>query len=626
MTGRKGAAAKKSDTSLYKQKPKTVKRNAKVLEFKANKNALDKNSSIRGDFLRKELFIKVLFHIGSIIRHGIKKFILILSSLMEVVIKPGLKKITQMWLSIWGAALKPGLKKNKQLWLIIWRAVLIPGLKKITQLWLIIWRAMLKPGLKRITRMCLSIWGAAIKPGVKRFVQVWRSLCDFFEESRKLWIFITAGALIISICAIYEINAKIAYEYMYIGKMLGTVKDKNVVLSTVELVGNKLSDAYGAEIKIDPEKDISFNRIYLNDESIDDSDTVLQRLTYMKDMKVTGYVLLADGNELATFDSRDTAENFLEMVQQEFIGTTGKDLEYIDIGFSEDIKIKEIDTKLTDLQKPESILERVLTGDVVQRYHTVEKGETLSGIAKENGIKTQEIMDMNPEIIPERLQIGQEVKLEMLEPFLNVQTTEIATYIEKVPFEIIYENTSTMYKGEQTVKVQGTKGEREVTAEIIRRNGLESDRIELESITLIEPSSQVVLVGAKDLPPLIGKGYFKYPIRGGKLTSRFGKRGGRMHTGLDLAAPYGTHIYAADGGKVVSAGWRGSLGWAIVIDHGGNRQTLYGHCSKLLVKAGEKVAQGQYIANLGNSGKSTGPHVHFEVHINGVPKNPLDYL
>jgi murein DD-endopeptidase MepM/ murein hydrolase activator NlpD len=223
------------------------------------------------------------------------------------------------------------------------------------------------------------------------------------------------------------------------------------------------------------------------------------------------------------------------------------------------------------------------------------------------------------------MQIGQEIKLERIVPLLTVETKEIVTYAEAVPFEIIYENTSAMFQGEQTIKLAGVNGERLVRAEITKQNGVETSKNEISSAAVSAPSSQIMLVGTKEVPPLIGLGYFEYPTRG-KLTSRFGTRWGRMHAGIDLAASTGTPIRAADGGKVTFAGWNGAYGYSVIIDHGGNRTTLYGHCSKLLVSAGESVYQGQHIANVGNTGRSTGPHLHFEIRVNGVAKNPLNYL
>jgi murein DD-endopeptidase MepM/ murein hydrolase activator NlpD len=484
------------------------------------------------------------------------------------------------------------------------------------------------PPLRRlgglVARLAGQASGAAAR-AARAAARRWHGACDAAERHKKAFLGLSAVVTAVAVCAAYVVNAHTAYEYMYNGKTLGLVKDKSVVLRTVALVGSKLSEAYGANIVIDAEADITFNKVFLDKVEADDAEDVLRQLTYMKDMKVIGYVLVADGNELAVFDSRETAQKLLESVQQSFIEAESGDKEYLNVGFSEDITIAEVDTRLANLDNLDQVLDHVMTGDVVQRYHVVEKGETLSGIAKENGIKTAEIMALNPEVTPEKLMIGQEVKLEKLEPLLTVETTEVATYNEAVPYEIVYEDTSAMYKGEQTVKLAGKKGERQVTAEITRQNGVETGKKELASVVLSEPTNQVVLVGSKETPPLIGLGNFKYPVRG-RLTSRFGPRWGRMHNGIDLAAPTGTKIYAADGGKVVSAGWAGSLGYTVKIDHGANRQTVYGHCSKLFVKAGDKVYQGQHIANVGNTGNSTGSHLHFEVHINGVVKNPLNYL
>ena len=115
------------------------------------------------------------------------------------------------------------------------------------------------------------------------------------------------------------------------------------------------------------------------------------------------------------------------------------------------------------------------------------------------------------------------------------------------------------------------------------------------------------------------------PTRG-RLTSRFGLRWGRLHKGIDIAARIGAPVYAADGGKVVFSGTQGAYGRIIVIDHGGGTQTAYAHNSKLLVSRGQRVHKGQKIAEVGNTGRSTGPHLHFEVRKNGSPVNPLKYV
>ncbi len=118
---------------------------------------------------------------------------------------------------------------------------------------------------------------------------------------------------------------------------------------------------------------------------------------------------------------------------------------------------------------------------------------------------------------------------------------------------------------------------------------------------------------------------FVWPVHG-VLTSGYGWRWGRMHEGIDLAVSNGTPVVAAASGTVIVAGWLGGYGNLVVVDHGNGVATAYGHNTTVTVGYGQSVAQGQLIAYSGNTGNSTGPHVHFEVRINGAPVDPLGYL
>ena len=118
---------------------------------------------------------------------------------------------------------------------------------------------------------------------------------------------------------------------------------------------------------------------------------------------------------------------------------------------------------------------------------------------------------------------------------------------------------------------------------------------------------------------------FVWPVHG-VLTSPYGWRWGRMHEGIDLAVSSGTPVVAAAAGTVIVAGWLGGYGNLVVVDHGNGISTAYGHNTSVAVGVGQSVAQGQLVAYSGNTGHSTGPHVHFEVRVNGSPVDPLGYL
>jgi len=118
---------------------------------------------------------------------------------------------------------------------------------------------------------------------------------------------------------------------------------------------------------------------------------------------------------------------------------------------------------------------------------------------------------------------------------------------------------------------------------------------------------------------------FVWPVSG-PVVSGFGMRWGRMHEGIDIAAGMGTPVHAAAAGTVIHAGWLGGYGNLVVLDHGDGLATAYAHASALLVVVGQSVSQGETVSLVGSTGHSTGPHLHFEVRVNGVAVDPLLYL
>ena len=126
-------------------------------------------------------------------------------------------------------------------------------------------------------------------------------------------------------------------------------------------------------------------------------------------------------------------------------------------------------------------------------------------------------------------------------------------------------------------------------------------------------------------PSAGGSDRLAWPVRA-PVTSGFGPRWGRQHSGIDLGAAQGTPVKAAAGGRVKSSSFQGGYGNLVVIQHANGTETRYAHLSSLGVRAGDTVSAGQVVGRVGSTGHSTGPHLHFEVRVNGRPRDPIDHL
>lgn len=209
---------------------------------------------------------------------------------------------------------------------------------------------------------------------------------------------------------------------------------------------------------------------------------------------------------------------------------------------------------------------------------------------------------------------------------VDLLTKEIVVYDMPVAYQTETVEDASMYEDEKEVVTPGVTGYETVVAYLTRINGDETGRIVLNESVKTEPVNEVVKVGTKKRPSSAPTGTYIKPCSG-SFSSGYGRRWGRTHTGVDLAAPAGTPIYAADGGTVTYAQYNASgYGNLIKISHGGSTETYYGHCSKILVSVGDKVAQGQLIGLVGSTGRSTGNHLHFEIRFGGNPVNPWPYI
>ncbi len=304
------------------------------------------------------------------------------------------------------------------------------------------------------------------------------------------------------------------------------------------------------------------------------------------------------------------------------------ELGILSMNFAQEVEIVETYLPESQLKPVEQAIEEVTKEQETVTTYEVVSGDTLSEISLKVNIPLDDLIAMNETLENENsmIRVGDELIITVPEPELSVKYQE-ENYVEEVyDADVIYVDEDSWYTNQTQVLQQPSSGFRKVIAVTSYLDNKVVDREIIKEEIVMEAVPKIVKRGTR-IPPT----YIK-PISGGRLSSGYGKRSrptkgaSTFHKGVDWAVPTGTAVYASCGGTVAKAGWGSGYGYVVYINHEDGRQTRYGHLSKVLVKAGQTVKQGEKIALSGNTGVSTGSHLHFEILINGVQKNPLNYL
>ena len=297
------------------------------------------------------------------------------------------------------------------------------------------------------------------------------------------------------------------------------------------------------------------------------------------------------------------------------------------MAFGEKVEISEAYVSKSLITSPEEAADQITKESEKNEIYVVQSGDTLSTIANGHGLYVKDVLALNSGLTERTmLHIGDEIIITVPQPELTIMTVEQSTYEEEYFAEVEYVYNDNWYTTKSVVLQEQEAGYHEVTALITKRNGTEESREMIDEVVLKEPVKKIVEVGTQTPPT-----YIK-PLSGGRQTSGFGRRkaptkgASTNHKAIDWATPTGTAIWASSGGTVSVAGWQSGYGYVVYINHPDGNQTRYGHLSKILVSPGQKVKQGQKIALSGNTGRSTGPHLHFELRVNGTPGNPYNYF
>lgn len=313
---------------------------------------------------------------------------------------------------------------------------------------------------------------------------------------------------------------------------------------------------------------------------------------------------------------------------------TGDDFDDYELGlksvnFAEEVEIVEAYLPQNQISTLEQAVEEVIKEQETPSEYTIQSGDTLSEIAIKVNIPIDKIVELNSDKLEDEnstIREGDKLIITVPEPELSVERMEEKYYEEIYDADIIYIENDEWYTTQTKVHQQPSAGFRKIVADVYYLNDKEVSREILKEEVVMEAVPKIVERGTK-IPPT----YIK-PISGGRLSSGFGRRSrptkgaSTYHKGVDWAVPTGTSVYASCGGTVAKAGWGSGYGYVVYINHEDGRQTRYAHLSKVLVKSGQSVRQGDRIALSGNTGISSGPHLHFEILIGGSQVNPLKYL
>lgn len=419
---------------------------------------------------------------------------------------------------------------------------------------------------------------------------------------------------------INEINTR-AFTVKLGEEKIGIVRNEEEALKIMEGIREDISNTYGAEGVLD--KELTFETVHVKDELITHKSDLKKNIESRIDFLVSGITIRINGEDMGFVKSEQEAKSIIDEIKSPFMESIEGKVKEVKI--LEDVLMVKSQSPINMVSDHDDLVEFIRLGGEEIKTHTVEVGESFWTIAMMYHTSVEELIEANKDLNPNKLKPGDEVRLLVPTSKLTVQVVEEVEFNRAVDFETIVETSDSMYTNQSKVKVEGIKGESHIVENRVKENGIIVNKEVVSEEIIKEPVNQILVKGTKEVPKTAATGVFMMPTRG-RFTSGYGQRWGRMHRGIDIAASVGTPIYAADGGTVTHSGWQGTYGYMVEINHGNGYVTRYAHASKLLVSKGTKVYKGQHIANVGNTGRSTGPHLHLEVLKNGAYVNPSKYV
>ncbi len=455
------------------------------------------------------------------------------------------------------------------------------------------------------------------------------------------WVLPIASCIFLFNVINFANNQAYAIKLTVNGHFIGYIDDESIFNSAEKAVQKRINFT-GSNTRV-----ISFEPAYeiaasgygttLNENQLTD-----KILGLISDDIADGYGMYIGDDYYGTLSEHESVDRALASVLDQYRSDSEKE----NVAFDKEISFVPGKYMIDSFVGETDMIKLLTSNKKVAAYYTVVDGDSPSAICDKVDMTYEELAALNPGFSASyAVYGGQKIKISQEEPFLSVIITREEHYTEEFAYETEYVDDFSYFKGDKYEQQKGRNGERAVVANVSYINGVEVNRHILSRTVTKEPVKCIFSVGTK---PRMANSAPAQTVEAGEYLWPVGNAGGRIsclpwmakggyrhsysgHKGLDIATPIGTPIYAAGTGTitVIKDQWHsGGYGNLIVIRHDDGKETYYAHLDSFssTIFVGKRVTMGEGIAYSGNTGRSDGPHLHFEVRINGIPQYPPDYL
>ncbi len=449
-----------------------------------------------------------------------------------------------------------------------------------------------------------------------------KSVYESFKISLKAknirasyYILTSSLFLIISLAMFHYLNNYV-YVVMVDDREIGVVQDAKDIELFVDDLTERCGELYGMHIK--PGKKIALIKEFRPD-SDRQTEAVQQAIRNSLGLLTEAKILIINGKPVFALPEDSELELLITSLAAAY-SRNQVSVKTIESVVTDELSLESArvePSEVSTLEEAVAFLVKSNRGESLQASSFIDSSNRGSPFSRYSGNLSS---PTHSSLIPNGY--VQDNSLSSEPVFVNVRTLEELTVREPIPFSTEIEYDEEMWVVQKDVLEQGKDGAKEITYHITRENGVEVARSKVGERVVEEPVTQLEVHGTAQVPN-IGSGRFVWPVEdGGEITP--GRGFSEWHTGIDIAADLGTNILAADSGVVWFSGRGGSQGNYIIIYHG-SYWTLYLHNEVNLVNKGDQVEKGEVIGRLGSTGRSSGPHLHFEIRLDDGTGEWLGY-